>query len=360
MPDPYWGRNERETQWVGRHEWTFSREFDVPADFLGRPSLVLRLGDCDTFAEIFVNGAKVGETRDRFMRWDFNVRAAVRPGRNEIRLVFASAWLKGDALAAASPRPYPMSMNTWFNNGAFIRKPACHRGWDWGLAQMTTGPCGAVSLVASGGDRIDYVFCDQDFSDDLSHCTLRVHAVLETGEDVVNTLEIDDPPLWWPSGAGEQRFHEYEVAVRGRTVRGRVGLRKIELETSGGAVCFKVNNRAIFMKGANWIPCDAFDARQTPERYRDLLESARDANMNMVRLWGGGQFEKDVFYDLCDELGLLVWHDFMFSCALYPAGDAFLADVRAETEHQIRRLRDHACIALWCGDNECIGAARGW
>ena len=362
MPDPFWGRNEERVQWVATRDWTFSRTFDVPEEFLRHGSVILRLEDCDTFASVFVNGRKLGETRDRFQRWDFDAKPALRAGRNEIRLVFASAWRTGDALAARAHRRYPMSMDdsTWFTNAAFIRKPACHRGWDWGLAQMTTGPCGRVELVASDGDRIDQVFCEQAFDEAMSHCTLRVHAVLETGEDVVNVVEIDDPPLWWPNGAGERRFFEYAVPVAGRTLRGRIGLRKLELDTAGGAVTFKVNGRPIFMKGANWIPCDAFDVRQTPARYRDLLESAVAANMNMLRLWGGGQYEKDVFYDLCDELGLLVWHDQMFSCATYPADKAFLADVRAETEYQVRRLRDHACIALWCGDNECVGAARGW
>ena len=362
MPDPFWGRNEERVQWVAKGDWTFSRTFDVPEAFLRHASVILRLEDCDTFAAVFVNGEKLGETRDRFLRRDFDAKPALRAGRNEIRLVFASAWRTGDALAARAGRRHPMSMDasTWFNNAAFVRKPACHRGWDWGLAQMTTGPCGRVELVASDGDRIDAVFCEQAFDGALSHCTLRVHAILETGEEIVNAVEIDDPPLWWPNGAGERRFFEYAVPVAGRTVRGRIGLRTVELETGGGAVAFKVNGRALFMKGANWIPCDAFEGRQTPERYRDLLESAAAAHMNMIRLWGGGQYEKDVFYDLCDELGLLVWHDQMFSCATYPADDAFLADVKAETEQQVRRLRDHACIALWCGDNECVGAARGW
>ncbi len=357
MPDPFWGRNERDVQWVAQHDWTFSREFDVPEDFLAHASIILSLEDCDTFATVFVNDVEVGETRDRFMRWDFDVRDVLRPGRNEIRLVFASAWRTGDELAAGR-RPHPMSNSetAWFNNGAFIRKPACHRGWDWGLAQMTTGPCGAIALIASDGGRIDSVRCRQDFNDDLSHCTLTVCAEFEGGREVEHVLEIDDPPLWWPNGAGEQRLVEVEV----EGLRFRVGLRKLELDTEGGAVCFKVNNRPIFMKGANWIPCDAFESRQTPERYRELLESAVAANMNMIRLWGGGQYEKDCFYDLCDELGLLVWHDQMFSCAVYPADDAFLDDVRAETEYQVRRLQRHPCIALWCGDNECIGAARGW
>ena len=362
IPDPFFGDNEKRVQWVAKGDWTFSRAFDVEAGFSEHSSLVLRIEDCDTFAAVFLNGAKVGETDNRFRRWDFDVRGIVREGRNEIRIAFASAWSRGDERAAAIGRQYPMSCSelAWFQNGSLVRKPACHRGWDWGLAQMTTGPCGDVALLASDGDRIDYVFCDQTFSDDLSHCSLRVHAILESGEDVVNTVEIDDPPLWWPAGQGPQRFHEYAVPVGGRTLRGRIGLRKLELDTTGGAMRFLVNNRPIFVKGANWIPCDAFDSRQTPARYRDLLESAAAANMNMIRLWGGGQFEKDCFYDICDELGLLVWHDQMFSCAVYPADRAFLDGVSAELEHQVRRLRDHACIALWCGDNECVGAASRW
>lgn len=362
IPDPFFARNECNIQWVAKNDWSFSRDFEIDESLLSHRSVILRLEDCDTFAQVFVNGQLVGETSNRFRRWDFDVRAALCPGRNSIKLVFASAWRKGDEARTAINRPYPMSLEelTWFHNGALIRKPACHHGWDWGLALMTTGPCGTIELIASDGDRIDYVFCDQDWSRGLSHCNLRIHAILENGEDVVNTIEIDNPPLWWPAGQGEQRFFEYSVIVKGRPLHGRIGLRKLELDTTSGAVCFKVNDRPIFMKGANWIPCDAFDARQTPARYRDLLESAVSANMNMIRLWGGGQFEKDCFYDICDELGLLVWHDQMFSCALYPANSDFLDNVRAELEHQLLRLRDHACIALWCGDNECIGAVRGW
>ncbi len=371
MKDPFHGRNERDVQWVAQRDWTFSREFIVPEGFLAHSSVILRLEDCDTFATVFVNGMEIGKTHDRFRRWDFDVREALRQGRNEISLAFASAWRVGDELADGK-RPHPMSNGAWFNNGAFIRKPACHRGWDWGLAQMTTGPCGTVALLASDGGRIDYVRCFQRFNDDLSHCTLTVLAMLETGDEVETTLEIDNPPLWWPNGSGERRFYDFTLGDDGSVVSHgpaasdpgpstfRIGLRKLELDTDAGAVCFKVNNRAIFMKGANWIPCDAFDSRQTPSRYRDLLESAAAANMNMIRLWGGGQYEKDCFYDICDELGLLVWHDQMFSCAVYPADEDFLADVRAETDHQVRRLQRHACIALWCGDNECVGAARGW
>lgn len=358
IPDPFRGCNETNVQWVGLHDWTVSRTFDVSPEFLSRGNVILRLEDCDTFATVFVNGKEVGRPRDRFQRWDFPVKGVLKPGKNEIRAVFRSAWKEADARVAASPVRYFMACEefVWCKCPVFIRKPACHRGWDWGLAQMTTGFCGPVRLVASDGDRIDYVFCDQKFNEDLSHCTLTVKAVLETGAVVTNTVEIPDPPLWWPNGAGERRFFGYSVPVAGKTLKGRIGLRKLELDTSDGGMTFKVNGRALFMKGANWIPCSAYDNEQTPDRYRNLLESAAKANMNMIRLWGGGQYEKDAFYDLCDELGLLVWHDQMFACAVYPDDDAFLADVRAECVHQFRRLRDHACIALWCGDNECIGA----
>ena len=362
IKNPFFGRNECEIQWVARRDWTFFRAFDAPADLLRHDSVVLRLEDCDTFATVVLNGREVGRTSDRFVRYDFDVKGTLRAGRNEMSIIFESAWRKGDALAAAAHRKFPMSgyEKAWFNNGAFIRKPACHRGWDWGLAQMTTGPCGEVKIIASDGDRIDYVYSDQAFSADMTHCTLRVFAELEGGWVVTNVVEIENPPLWWPNGQGPQNFFEYSVPVAGRNVSGRVGLRKIELDTARGAMCFKVNGRPVFMKGANWIPCDAFSGRQTRERYGDLLHSAKAANMNMIRVWGGGQYEKDVFYDLCDELGLLVWHDHMFSCAVYPSDDEFLATVRKEVTHQVKRLRDHAAIAIWCGDNECVGAARGW
>ena len=360
MLDPYFGRNETKCTWVGRRDWTVERTVEASAEFLAHSRVILRLEDCDTFCTVFVNGQKAGETEDRFVRWDFDVKPFLKPGKNVIRGVFRSAAKEADARAKRYPVHYSMGNVTATDNMALIRKPACHGAWDWGLEQMVVGFCGPVKLIASDGDRIDYVYSEQKFSDDLKHCTLTVFADLEDGTTVTNVVEIDNPPLWWPNGAGERKFHTFTVDVRGQKVTRRVGLRKLEVVTTDGAMTFRVNNRDIFMKGANWIPCDAFDARQTPARYRDLLESAAAANMNMIRVWGGGQYEKDAFYDLCDELGLLVWHDQMFSCATYPGDEAFMADITREYAHQFRRLRDHASIALWCGDNECVGAVKWW
>ena len=368
MPDPYWGCNETNVQWIAREDWAVSRTFDVNAGFLAKRRIVLEAEDVDTFADIYLNGVKAGVASNRFARWTFDVKAALREGRNEIRAVFRSAWREADRCAALLDRKFPMSNVTWSKNQALIRKPACHAGWDWGLAQMTTGFCGPVRLVAHDGLKIDYVYADQSFNEDFSRCDLTVFADVTDSDGraftVTNSIAVQNPPLWWPNGAGERKFYTYSVKVGDETVSRRIGLRKIEVVTtpdedaagrSGARMAFKVNGRELFMKGANWIPCDAFESRQTPERYRNLLESAASANMNMVRLWGGGQFEHDAFYDICDELGLLVWHDHMFACAVYPADDAFLADVAGELSHQIRRLRDHASIALWCGDNECLG-----
>ena len=208
-----------------------------------------------------------------------------------------------------------------------LRKCQCHGGWDWGPRQMTVGLCGTVELIGTDDFRIDYVHSETEFSEDLSRCTLKVLANISDCKGrqsiVTNRVEIDHPPLWWPRGAGPQDFYRYRVRVRDRWVEGRVGLRKLEVRADGDGFTVSVNGRDLFMKGANWIPCDAFESRQTSARYRDLLASAAAANMNMIRVWGGGQYEKDVFYDTCDELGLMVWQDHMFSCATYPTNGVF-------------------------------------
>ena len=366
IPDPFWGCNETNVQWVGRHDWTVARSFKAEPGFLRNKSIVLRLEDCDTFCTVKINGETVGRTENRFCRYDFDVRPYLKAGENRIEGFFESAERIGNERRTTRSRDYPMMNVPWAKNQALVRKPACHAGWDWGPAQMHMGFCGTVKLIASDAPRLDYVYTRQDFNADLSHCTLTVFGDLSDGTTVTNRIEIDNPPLWWPNGMGERRFFEYvidEDGVVGRTVprapqTRRIGLRKLEVDRSGGRLAFKVNNREVFAKGANWIPCDAFESRQTSARYRDLLASAAAANMNMIRLWGGGQYEKDVFYDTCDELGLLVWHDLMFACACYPADEAFLRSVDGEIAHQLRRLRDHASVALWCGDNECLTFVR--
>jgi beta-mannosidase len=321
MPDPFWGCNETNVQWVAKEGWVFSRTFEIDPSFLSQKRIVLEIEDADTFADIYLNGMKVGETSNRFRRWEFDVKSALKPGQNTIEGRFRSAWNVSEAEAAKSDRPYPIYRNGIVEAINHIRKPQCHGGWDWGITQMTVGFCGDVKIVATDDFRIDGVYSRQEFNADYSHCDLTVFADVTDADGakstVTNRFAIDTPRLWWPNGMGEQALHEITLEVKGRKIKKRIGLRKIELvnekgvdsETGNPALgfAFRVNGRMLFAKGANWIPCDAFENRQTPERYRDLLESAKAANMNMIRVWGGGQYEKDVFYDLCDELGLLVW-----------------------------------------------------
>ena len=390
IPDPYFGRNEDEVQWVGQKEWIVERDFEVSDSLLAKKSVCLRLEHADTFCDISINGQKVGETGNRFRRYDFEIKPFLKSGKNTITALFHNAVQISEERAKALPFPVPIVDNAIVTHINLIRKPACNGGWDWGIALMVAGFAGKTELIGSDVARIDYVYCDQQHQPGRCEVTVTADVTSPAGGDATLTVAlgeakaqvpvkltpgcnrvsakvtVDHPRLWWPNGAGEQALYDLAVTVGDAAFTRKLGLRTIEVinkpdvgdmaSKPGMSMTFRVNGVDIYCKGADWIPCDAMTARQTPDRYRDLLGSAQAANMNMIRLWGGGQFEDDCFYNTCDELGLMVWHDFMFSCALYPSDRAFLGEVEAELAHQLRRLRDHACIALWCGDNECIGA----
>ncbi|MBR2837194.1 MAG: glycoside hydrolase family 2 protein [Kiritimatiellae bacterium] len=395
IPNPYFAQNERLTQWPGRVEWDFSRTFDVPADFAARKSVTLRLEDVDCFADVYVNGRKVGSTCNRFQRFDFDVKPYLKAGANEIRARFHSTELVSYAETNKYSREFDIS-NATVKKINLVRTVQCHGGWDWGITQMDTGLMGTVKLIAVDTARLDYVYTVQKFADDFSSVDVEVTAEAfapESGEadfavrlgdskatvraslsegfnKVSATVRVERPRLWWPNECGEQPLYDFSASLGESSVSRRIGLRKLEVVNDmdaepdpvdgkkGRQMTVAVNGRRIFCKGADWIPCDAFENRQRGW-YRQHLGDAKLSHMNMVRVWGGGQFEHPEFYRLCDELGILIWHDFMFSCATYPGTPEFLDGVKKEVTHQLKNLRDHASIALWCGDNECIGAA-GW
>ena len=396
--DPSWGDNELKAQWPGEQDWTYSREFDISADFLENDSIILRIEDCDTFCTVTVNGEVAGVTSNRFMRYDFDAKPFLKLGRNTISGFFKSPEVVAEELKKLYPDiPYGVAnVKPNLTEGMpLIRKPACHGGWDWGLAQMVVGFCGKVELIGTKAARIDYVYCDQTISSDMvfAKVTVNVEAFAPKAGEVpftvalgsetrtetrslaagVNKVKFDfaieNPRLWWPVGEGEQNLYPLSVKTPDIEVAKKIGLRTARLlnekyidDQSGEerlSFAFEVNGRRIFAKGANWIPADAFDARQEA-KYRPLLEAARAANMNMIRVWGGGQFERDSFYAICDELGLMVFHDFMFGCSRNPVDPWFMDLVEAETRHQVKRLRDVPSIVLWAGDNECIGTALGY
>ena len=388
IPDPYFGENEKKVMWVNETEWSMERRFEAGADDIGA-YLTLTLSEVDCIATIFLNGEAVARTDNAFVRHDIDVTGKVRPGQNVLRLDFAIAPDVARARAEAHPFPIPFTYN-YLTNGLkgihmnFIRKAACHAGWDWGICLMPIGVYGTMSLRRSRLARQESVQVDQVHRNNAVELILKTrlfafaHGVVELeheidgqviadsvsvvpGENVVtHRVTIGNPRIWWPAGQGEQPLYRLTTNLEGEVTTRQIGLRQldwvIEKDEIDHSFKCRINGRDITMMGANWIPADAIPSRVTPQVIRDLLESARAANMNMLRIWGGGQYEPDWFYDLCDELGILIWHDFMFSCMSYPSDRTFLASVETEITQQVRRLSHHASIALWCGDNEVIGS----
>lgn len=385
IPDPYAGRNERDVQWVAAKDWMIERSFDLTPDML-EGDWYLDLSGIDTVASVYLNGVLVQDADNCFRRYRPDVTAALKAGENRLRIVIRSSIAAGAARQAEQPFFVPWHAgNSPIANGNMLRKPQCHFGWDWNIAIAPLGLYGTVALSRLEIARIEHVTTRQFHHADgavdlyvtvtlfaaepgilpvhfsLGPERLRLDVGIEAGEtQLTQMFRIDAPNLWWPAGHGAQALYEVRVETPTESVLRRVGLRRVELVTdrdaAGSRFAFRINGREIFCRGANWIPADALPARITPERVRDLLRSAVDANMNMIRVWGGGFYEPDWFYDLCDALGLMVWQDFMFACNLYPSTVDFLDNVAAEVDYQVRRLCSHPSIVLWCGDNELVGA----
>jgi beta-mannosidase len=375
IPDPFWGRNERDLRWIEEKDWRYRRSFKVDPALLGNENIDLVMEGLDTLATVRLNGKEVARSDNMFVGHRVPVRSLLRAGANQIEIRFAS------------PMPYirarqkPDDVHEWCDpvgGSSHIRKQPCSFGWDWGPRLATCGIYLPIALEGWSGNRIESVKVAQ------RHRRGRVALSLEPrlartakssrfritvkfrGKIVAQRtglqVTIPNPQLWWPNGHGTQPLYDLQLELLGAdgaaTDRWQrtIGLRTIELDRHpdkfGESFQFKVNGRPIFAKGANWIPAHALVTEATDATYDDLLTSAADAHMNMIRLWGGGIYEKEIFYDLCDRKGLLVWHDFMFACALYPGDPAFLKSVRREAEYQVQRIAHRACLALWCGNNE--------
>ncbi|RME63678.1 MAG: glycoside hydrolase family 2 protein, partial [Caldilineae bacterium] len=380
--------NERQVQWIGETDWVYTRTFQVTDELLGHERVLLCCEGLDTLATITLNGQEVARTDNMFRTYEFDVKALLRPGENQIQVHFAAP------LPYARRRLEERFLPNWgvgdhkLPGGNWMRKEQCNFGWDWGPMLTTAGIWRSIYLAAFDQARLTDVHILQEHNDagpvaltvrgqaertGDAACTLRVTVALD-GEEVAQaetamqeeaavTLEIPQPRLWWPNGLGEQPLYTVVVelldeagGVLDRQSK-RIGLRTLRLDRHpdqwGESFQFVVNGVPFFAKGANWIPADVFLDRLTRDDYARLLQDAAAANMNMLRVWGGGIYEEDVFYDLCDELGICVWQDFMFACAAYPTfDDAWMETVAHEVEDNVRRIRHHASLALWCGNNE--------
>ncbi|HPZ15118.1 MAG TPA: glycoside hydrolase family 2 protein [Sphaerochaeta sp.] len=387
IADPYWGTNELEMQWVGKLDWQLERTFTVTAEELEGARPVLTLTMADTIITVCINGEEVGSTYNQFRIWRFDLSGHLKEGENTITLLFTSAeaYAKEEAKKLDYPIPYSV-YPVYAEHRNLIRKTQCHFGWDWGPCILAMGVYESVRLdfVNEGiieRLRIETKALEGD-SWDVA-ITVRYNAVadqrLSVGAEIAGSsqsgevsvkagpnlltfrLKVDNIQRWWPSGHGKAVLYPLEVRIGEQTETRRIGFRTLEVKTiddeaGGRSMTFSVNGTDIFAKGANWIPFDALPSRLTDERYEYLLQSTVDANMNMLRLWGGGMYEKEAFYDLCDEKGILIWQDCMFSCSMYPANQAFLDNVEEEIRYQVDRLAHHASLALWCGNNEDLGA----
>ncbi|MCK4316346.1 MAG: beta galactosidase jelly roll domain-containing protein, partial [Anaerolineae bacterium] len=386
LSPPFYNMNVETCQWVERQEWWYRTTFEAPwAKDDAEARYLLTFDGLDTLATVYLNGVEIGRHRNMFIAADFDVTEHLRLSEHNTLAVCFDPVVESVGEGEIEGQ--------WGRNPerAWVRKAQCNFGWDWAPRLVSVGIWQGVALRRYVGARLGGVFFkDTAISSQAAEATVVVQAerwadvpdleaqiTLSRGEQrltdrvpLINgraevAFTIPDPALWWTHDLGEPALYELEVALQasGKTLDThceQVGIRTIEVDQSPDPdepgtrfFTFVLNGVKLFAKGANWIPADSFVAQVDEARYRDLLELAIEANMNMLRVWGGGIYEKDVFYRLCDELGILIWQDFMFACALYPDSDPdFMADVEREAEVVVQRLRNHSCLALWCGNNE--------
>jgi beta-mannosidase len=376
IPDPFFGRNELDLQWIEEMDWEYRAIFTLPEDFFAEEEIELVADGLDTVATVVLNDRPVARTDNMFTGHRWWVKNLLQPGRNQLRVRFGSAM---KYIRNHRAEHQPREFNDPVGRSQVIRKQPCQFGWDWGPRFVTAGVWRDIRLEAWTGNRLVDVKITQQHRRDGSvtlsfqpEFARRVSGVRISGKVLLNgrtvaaienqKSQIEQPRLWWPNGHGAQPLYRVEIEavdadgkLIGQWSR-KIGLRTIVLDRhkdrAGETFQFVVNGRPVFAKGANWIPAHSFVAGLQREDYARDLTAAADAHMNMIRVWGGGIYESEDFYDLCDERGLMVWQDFMFACSIYPGDPAFLRSVRAEAAWQVRRLRHRASLALWCGNNE--------
>jgi len=393
IPDPFYRDNEAKLQWIQDADWEYRSTITATPALLRHRNIELVFEGLDTYSEVWLNDAQILTADNMFREWRVDVKPFLKPGANTLRVVFPSP-IRAAAKVAASDK---WRDKTHTAEKTYIRKAAYEYGWDWGPTFVTSGIWRPVHLEAWDRARIsDLHIRQRDIAASVAHVVAEVEvtAAADEAADVsvefahghstgaaartvelhagVNhidlPLDIGKPDLWYPAGYGAQPIYKFNARVRvGERVEGEAtahtGLRSIvlrrELDKWGRSFEFVVNGIPVFGKGADVIPFDSFPNRVTTAQYRQVLQSAKDANMNMIRHWGGGYYETKEFYDICDELGIMIWQDFMFGNDWQPGTYAFKQSVAKEAEDQLRRLRNHPSIVLWCGNNETEGAL-GW
>ncbi len=383
IADPFYRMNENDVQWVDQHQWVYKREFRVPASLLTQDAIQLVCEGLDTYAQVRINGKLVGETANMFVDHRMDVKKHVRVGKNTIEILFDSPTIRTKALekkhgalrvALEPPRVY-------------VRKAQYSFSWDWGPKLTTSGIWRNISLEAFSFARLKHPHVKilslnsreavVQVSVEVEHAQrtgLSVSLLLigeesyaeqtsiVRGSTVMTTFRIPKPKLWWPNGYGEQPMYSVLLSLQkdGEEIHWLevpFALRTVKLvqkkDSEGKSFIVEINGKKMYCKGADWIPSDNFIPRIADSTYETLLHLAKDAHMNMIRVWGGGIYEQDIFYNICDRLGLMVWQDFMYACGEYPDQPWFLKQAKEEAEKVVKRLRNHPSIVVWCGNNEC-------
>jgi beta-mannosidase len=386
IPDPFYRDNEAKLQWIEVASWEYRTTINITPETLKNRNLELVFDGLDAYAEVFLNGSQVLVANNMFRIWRVNAKPVLHAGANQLRVVFPSP----DTAAAQAASADPWRLKTHVEEKTYVRKAAYEYGWDWGPTFVTSGVWRPVHLEGWDEARISNLHIRQlDVTTAVAHLngevevTATENATAEVsirysqgGKPAASTrsvllhvgvnhidmpLEIAKPDLWYPAGYGAQPLYTFtaEVKAQGRVEDHRgvtTGLRSVvlrrDLDKWGRSFEFVVNGIPVFGKGADVIPFDSFPNRVTEENYRRILQSAKDANMNMLRLWGGGYYENEEFYKLCDELGIMLWQDFMFGNDWQPGLYSWKLNVAAEIEDQVKRLRDHPSIIIWSGNNE--------
>ena len=393
IEDPFIETNEEKAQWIATKSWEYKTSFSLNDNILKKENIHLNFEGLDTYATIFLNDSLIGQSNNAFKTFAFNIKELVKE-ENELYIYFTKTDEKEEIAERKNPYKLPEGRRI------FTRKAQFQYGWDWGPKLNTSGIWKNVSIQAWNDFKIDDIFIRQKKLTAkkvklVAEIVIECDLILEINETVpaeikiiidekeiirvidikkgTHTykipLEIKNPKLWWTHNLGNPYLYNFNFQLHSKgqlkdekTIK--KGIRTIKLirkkDSIGESFYFELNGKPVYAKGANYIPQNSFQNKVTNEHYERLLSDVADSNMNMLRVWGGGIYENDVFYELCDEKGILVWQDFMFACAMYPGDDAFLENIREEAEQQVKRLRNHTSIALWCGNNENSEAWDRW
>ena len=404
IEDPYYRLNERGVQWIDKEDWIYETNFNVTPEMMQKGNIRLQFKGLDTYADVYLNDEKIITANNMFREWQADIKSKLKHRGNVLKIYFHSP-IKMD-IPKWDSLPYQLEAgNDQSENGGifnkkvsvFARKAGYHYGWDWGPRLVTSGIWRPVFLEGWDNARIENVFFNQKnvtakkaavtaivevlADNDMSNAEVEV--ALGAGKKLavkkinfkkgMNRVEvpfiITNPKLWWSNGLGEAYLYDFttNLSINSKIIDSeteKIGLRSIKIinkpDQYGKTFYIELNGRPVFAKGANYIPNDMFLPRVTNEKYEKVILDAVNANMNMLRVWGGGIYENKIFYDLCDKYGIMVWQDFMYACSLYPAEGALLENMRQEAIENVRRLRNHPSIALWCGNNENGDAWFGW